>query len=594
MDFQVAILLVIIAWTLAAFVREWLPLDVVALTTLALLLIFDLVTPQEAIAGFSNDAVITVMMMFVLSDGLVRSGMISRLALKIAQYAGDSHRLASVALMTFTGFLSAFINNTAAVGMFMPVAIHLGKHYRVSPSKLLLPLSFAGIIGGTCTLIGTSTNLLVSSLAVEAGQPAFGLFEFAGLGLVLFAVGMVYNVFIGMRLLPDRGGPASLTRKYKIGGYLTELRIPEGSPLVGRTVFEENVSSRFELNVLEVIRGREKITTDLRNTRLAVGDVLIVRAVMDDILAFKSRYKLLLLTDVKLNDTDLADERNVLQEVQLSPTSRLAGLSLAEIDFRKRYGSFVLALKRPGELMRRKIAFIPLKHWDTLLVFGPRARVEALNTEDDFLPLEELEVRLHLSKYWWRSLVILPVVVLLAAFGVMSILEASIVGVVAMILTRVLTIQQAYKAINWTVIFLIAAILPLGTAMEKTGLARQLGEGLAAVGADWGPLALIAMIYIATSLLTEFLSNASAAVLMVPIAVATAQTLGLDERALLMAVTFAASSSFLSPVGYQTNAMVHGPGDYRIVDYLRTGGPLKLIFLVLTTFLIPVFWPLGG
>ncbi len=592
MDLDSALLFAIIAFAMAAFVREWLPLDVVALTCLGLLLLFGLVSPKEAIGGFSNEAVITVMMMFILSDGLVRSGLIGKLAQRLAEMSGATHWKGSITLMTVAGVLSAFINNVAALTIFMPVSIHLAKHYRISPSKLLLPLSYATIFGGACTLVGTSSNLLISSLAVDYGFEPFEMFEFLGLGGILFAVGMLYNFTVPMRYLPSRAILSSLTRKYHLSSYLTELKITESSKLVGRTVVEERVHEHFRLNVLEVIRGKQKIATDIRNTRLQAGDMLIVRGTVEDILSFKERSGLLLLVDLKLRDTDIADDQNILAEVQLSPTSELGGLTLKKINFRNRYGCFVLALNRTGEVIREKITSIPLKPWDTLLVFGPRPKIEALHRIHDFIPLQELELRLHLPRKWWIGAAIVPAVMILAATGVMPILKASILGVVAMLVTRRLTIQQAYKAINWTVIFLVAAILPMGTAMKNTGLAQWLGGGVAELGSQFGLTAVVALLFLATSVLSEIMSNNSTAVLMIPIAVTAAAGMGLDVKPLLMAVTIAAATSFLTPMGYKTNTVVYGPGGYRFMDYIRAGLPLKVIFWILATILIPLFWPI--
>ncbi len=585
------LLLLIIAFTIAAFVREWLSMDVIALTCLALLLLFELVTPQEAVSGFSNPAVITVMMMFILSAGLVQSGLVTRIGYKIAERTGDSHWKASVLLLILVGAISAFINNTAAVSVFMPVSIHLARHFRFSPSKILLPLSYTAIFGGTCTLLGTSTNLLVSSLSEERGAGAFSVFEFAALGVVLFGVGLAYVVLVPMRWLPPRSDP-SLTRKYHLGGFLTELRVPRDSKLVDRNVLDEDLRARFQVNVLEILRGDQKISTDLRNTPIKADDILLVRAAMEDILACKEQLGLLLLTDVKLSDADLSDQHTILAELQLSPTSQLVGSTLKEIDFRRRFGCFVLALSRTGALIQDKLALIPLAQWDTLLIFGPRSRVEALYETGDFVPLGERDLKLGLSRRWWIAALIIPLVAIAAAVGAMPILKAAILGAVALILTRGLTIQQAYRAIDWTVIFLLAAILPLGIAMENTGLAQLIGEGLAWVGSQLGPLAMLSVLYFATSLLTSFFSNNATAVLMVPIALTAAAHLQVDVKPFLMAVAFAASASFMTPMGYQTNAMVFGPGNYRFNDYLKYGAPLNLIFWGLATLLIPMIWPL--
>ena len=592
MDLQIALLLGILAFTLASFVREWLPLDATALVSLGLLLVFDLVTPEQAIAGFSNPAVVTVLMMFILSEGLVQSGLMRRIGYRIARHARHSSARASTILLAMTGFISAFINNTAAVSIFIPVATNLAKHFRVSPSKLLMPLSYAAILGGTCTLIGTSTNLLVAALALEHDVEPFTLFEFAKMGLILFAVGMLYTLFLAVRWLPERRSQASLTGQYQMGAYLTEVKVPEGNELVGRTVLSEQISDRHRINVLEILRGKRRIATDIRHTPLEAGDTLIVRGAMEDILSFKEHRGLLLLSDTKLDDADIADENNILAEFQLSPTSRLAGETLNEIDFRKRYGCFVLALNRTGEVIRDKLAWVPLKPWDTLLVFGPRQRIEGLQGLDDFIPLQEVTVRLGLTKRWWIGAVTVPAVVLLAASGLIGILEAAILGVVFLLATRALRIRQAYGAIDWSVIFLLVAILPLGTAMEETGLAAILGEGIVRLGSSLGPVVVLSLVLLTTSILTALITNNSAAVLMVPIAISAAAGLGVSAKPFLMAVAFAASLSFATPTGYQTNTMVLGPGGYRFMDYVKVGTPLTILLWLLASVLIPVFWPL--
>lgn len=590
MDPSILILLVILIMTVTAFVFEWMPIDVTALTSLGALLLFNLVTPEEAVAGFSNPAVVTVMMMFILSEGLAQSGLVRRMGYKIAAMAKGSRLRASSTLLMVTGGLSAFINNTAVVSIFLPIGLDLAKRFQVSPSKVLLPLSFAAIFGGTCTLIGTSTNLLVAALAADAGLPAFTVFEFMWLGGILFVVGMLYNFLVAERLLPDRISQTSLTGKYHMSAYLTEIEVPAASRFVGRTVVDEQISDRFQLNILEILRGRKHIATDIRNTPLEPDDILILRGSMVDILAFKESYGLLLLSDTKLEDSDLADENSVLAEIQLAPNARLGGATLKEIDFRKTYGCFVLALSRPGGVIRDKLAFVPLKPLDTLLVFGPRQRIEGLATNEDFLPLQELDMRLRLSSRWWIGATAIPLVVALAAFGVMSILKSAILGVVLLLVTGGVRIQRAYAAIDWTVIFMLAAILPLGTAMTNTGLATMLGHGIVEAGGAVGPLAVLALITLATTLITGFISNNSAAVLMVPVAAAAAGELGVNPKPLLMGVAFAASMSFFTPMGYQTNTMVYGPGGYRFMDYLKVGGPLNFLLWGLMTLLIPVIW----
>ncbi len=586
------ILVAIIAFTFLAFSFEWLPIDAVALSSLGLLLLFGLVTPQEAIRGFSNDAVITVMMMFILSYGLAHTGLIDRFGQKLSQMSGATHWTAAVALILVCGVLSAFVNNTAAMAILMPVGIQIAKHYDVSPSRILLPLSYLSIIGGTCTLIGTSTNLLVSSRSEESGYGAFSMFEFLGLGLILLVVGLIYIVLVPMRFLKPRAATSDLTAKYQLSSFLTEVQVPEGSQLIGSNVVEARINERFRLTVLEILRDGERIAVELRARPIQGGDLLIVEGRMEDIVNFRDHHGLRLLTDVKVDDRELSDQNNIMAEIQLSPVSRLTGSTIRDLDFRRRFGCFVLALNRYGESIREKLAHIVLHNWDTLLVFGPRTRIEALYATEDFVPLQEVKLRLVIPRRWWLSVAIIPLVVLLAATGVTSILKASILGAVALIVFGGISVQQAYEAINWTVIFLLVGILPMGIAMEKTGLATMIGETIANAGADYGAWAVIALIYLATALLSEIVSNNSTAVLMVPIAGTAATSMGLDPKPFMITVAFAASASFLTPMGYQTNAMVFGPGGYRFMDYVKFGAPLKITFFVISVLLIPVFWPL--
>ena len=587
------ILVAIIAFTFLAFSFEWLPIDAVALSSLGLLLLFGLVTPQEAIRGFSNDAVITVMMMFILSYGLAHTGLIDRFGQKLSQMSGATHWLGAIALILACGVLSAFVNNTAAMAILMPVGIQIAKHYDVSPSRILLPLSYLSIIGGTCTLIGTSTNLLVSSRSEESGYGAFSMFEFLGLGLILLAVGFTYIVLVPMRFLKPRAATSDLTAKYQLSSFLTEVQVPDGSQLIGRSVLDAHINERFRLTVLEILRGGERIAVDLRARPIQADDLLIVEGRMEDIVNFRDHYGLHLLTDVKVDDRELSDQNNIMAEIQLSPVSRLTGSTIRDLDFRRRFGCFVLALNRYGESIREKLAHIVLHNWDTLLVFGPRSRIEALYETEDFVPLQEVKLRLVIPRRWWLSVAIIPLVVLLAATGATSILKASILGAVALIVFGGISVQQAYEAINWTVIFLLVGILPMGIAMEKTGLAAMIGETIANAGADYGAWAVIALIYLATALLSEIVSNNSTAVLMVPIAGTAATSMGLDPKPFMITVAFAASASFLTPMGYQTNAMVYGPGGYRFMDYVKFGAPLKIMFFVISVLLIPRFWPLN-
>jgi di/tricarboxylate transporter len=586
----IALLVALLVFMVVASAFEWMAVEVVALTILAALLVTGLVTVAEATAGFSDAAVVTVLLMMMLSDAVADSGVVAQVGHGIARLARGSY-VRSVALtLAIAGVLSMFINNTAAVALFIPVAVQIAKQHRRSPSKLLLPLNYAAIVGGTCTLVGTSTNILVSSLAEAKGEPAFTMFEFFPLGIIYFATGLAYSAAL-VRWLPERGDASNLTAKYQLTTYLTEVRVPAGARLIGRTVVEERVSDRYRLNVLEILRGRRRIAFDLRSTPIEADDVLIVRGTMEDIVFFKEQQQLLMLSDIKLTDADLAGEETVLAEVQLSPSSTLEGMSLAEIDFRRRFGAFVLALARTGESMREKLSRIALKRWDTLLLFGSRRSLEQLYQLDDFLPLQEVDLRIRLHRRWWLHAAALVGVVVAATFAGISLLAAALVAMVVLLASRTVKIQRVYRQLNWPVYFLLAATIPLGAAIEKSGLAERIGGWISESGHGAGPWLALAVLYFVTMVLTEVLSNASTAVLMVPVALAAAAGLGVDPRPFLMAVAFAASNGFVTPVGYQTNAMVYGAGNYRYVDFLRAGIPLNLLFWVIASFAIPRIWP---
>jgi di/tricarboxylate transporter len=584
-----ALVLLLLAFMLLASALEWLPVEVVALVVLAALLATGVLSLPEAMSGFADAAVLTVLMMMVLSESVAESGVVARIGHLISGSTHGSHRLAVGLLFLTAGGLSMFINNTAAVAILIPVAVQIAKLQRSSPSRYLLPINYAAIVGGTCTLIGTSTNILVSSLAEARGLPEFRMFEFLPLGLVFVALGFAYSLLI-LRYLPDRGDATSLTTKYQLANYLTEVQVPAGSRLVGRTVLEERVSDRFHLNVLEILRGDRRISYQIRSTPIAANDILIVRGAMQDIVACKEQLGLLLLSDTKLTDRELADRDNVLIEIQLSPTSTLEGLSLKEVDFRRRFGAFVLALARAGELIREKLALIPLRRWDVLLVFGPRRMVEQTLESDDFLALQEMDLRLRLHRRWWLHVSTLVAVVVAATAFDVDILKAAFLGVVVLFASRTVRVQRIYRSIHWSVFFLLAATIPLGIAVERAGIAAAVGRWLAERGGDAGPWVALSLLYLATMIATEMLSNASTAVLMVPVAMSTAAALGVDPKPFLMAVAYAASNGFVTPVGYQTTAMVYGAGNYRYRDFLQAGIPLNLLFWIVASLLIPRIW----
>jgi di/tricarboxylate transporter len=585
---EIALVLVILAGALILFISEKFAVDLVAFMVVGCLLLFGLVTPQEGISGFSNPATVTVAAMFVLSAGLQKTGAVAAVG-RLLVRLGRNHFLVLLLIMGAVGVISAFINNTAAVAVFLPLVLTVAARRRIAASRLLIPLSYASQFGGVCTLIGTSTNLLVSAISEQAGYGAFSMFEFSRLGLIMFAAGTLYFLLLGRWLLPERQ-TQGLIADFELGEYITELRVTENSPLIGKTVMESNLGTEHDVIILKLLDEDRKVWVPYRQ-RLREGSVLLVRGRIQELMALKETAKLELHAEFKLRDETLQDEEMMLVQALVAPQSRLIGRTLKGLYFRHRYNALVLAIHRRGALLRDKLNAVRLELGDALLVMAPRKDIEALRADDNFIVLGEVqEPSLHRRKVP-LALAIVALVVGLAALGILPILVAALLGCVAMVLCRCVSLEEAYKAVDWQVIFLLAGILPLGIAMEKTGAARWLANQALGLVGGMGPVAALAALYLLTAVLTELMSNNAAAVLLAPIAIATAVQLGIDPKPLLMAVTFAASTSFATPIGYQTNAMVYNVGGYRYADFLRVGIPLNLIFWLLATLFIPRFWP---
>lgn len=595
MDFQTLILFVVLSLAVIAFIREMFPMEVVGFTAMVILVLFSIVTPKEAVAGFSNSAVVTVGALFVLSHSLVKTNILYLLVSGLENFGGKRKWLVIGILLTSVAIVSSFINNVAAVAITMPLAMQLSHRFKLSPSRILLPLSYASIFGGTMTLIGTSTNLLVNEVVIKAGYPALGMFEFTKLGLVFTGIGLIYVFILAKRYMPNRAIISSLTRKYHMSEYLTEVQVSEDSPLIGSTCLSQQVSSRFNIIILEIVRDQQKMSTDLRNRILQAGDTLIVQGKLDDILKMKSELKVQLLTDTKLDDNDLNDAENAVQEVVVSPGSSFVGSSLKYINFRARFGLFVLAIQRAGTTLRDKVSHIRLRDGDTLLVFGHRTKLDQLRHSTDVFVLDVVPIQIHKIKFWWMPATIIPAIMILSALEFIDIMSASLVGVSLLLLFRVITPQEMYQSINWSVIFLIASFISVGRGMENTQAATLIAGLFEFIGnsvwAEWAPhVALTALLFF-TALLTGYLSNNSVAIILTPIAIATAINLHVNPRPFIFAIAFAASASFFTPMGYKTNMMVFGPGNYQMSDYFKAGLPLNILFWLIGSALIPVFWP---
>lgn len=581
--------LALLGLAVALFASEKLPVDIVALLVLVLLLVLGLVTPAQGLSGFSSQATITVAAMFVLSAGLQRTGALRFVAGAIARW-GHRPWLLVLMVMASVGLVSAFVNNTAAVAVFLPLVMAATAQRGMSHSKVLIPLSYASQMGGVCTLIGTSTNLLVHSIARDMGLPGFAMFEFTLLGLVTMAVGFAYLLLAGPWLLPDRRG-GELIRDYQLGKYITELRVPHGAALVGRSVEEAKLGEQG-VYVLELLREDGKVWSP-RSERLRAGDVLLVRGDWQQIQALHERERLAFEPEFRLRDEALQDDDRLLVEAMVAPNSRLAGNTLAGTEFHWHTSAAVLAIQRRGEVIREQLKHVPLALGDVLLLLVPAGEMAELRANPNLLVLTEKEDDRGSRRRAPLALAIMAGVVALAALGVADIVVTALAGAVLMVLAGCLRADEIYDAIDWRVIILLAGVLPLGIALTSSGAAQAVAAQAMALVGGAGPVAALAVVYLLTSLLTEAMSNNACAVLMAPIAVATAQGLGVDPTPFLVAVAFAASTSFATPVGYQTNTMVYNAGGYRFGDFVRIGVPLNLLFAVVAIVLIPVFWPLG-
>ena len=590
MTWEIAFVLGLTVCAVVLFVTEKFSTDIVAILVMIVLLVFRVLTPAEGLAGFANTATVTVGAMFVLSAGMFRSGAVNFVGKALGRLARHSSRLMLFVLMVGVGVLSSFLNNTAAVAILIPVVIVVARRAKTSPSKLLMPLSFASMFGGMCTVLGTSTNILASSIAEQAGLGAFSMFEFTKLGIIFFAVGVAYMMTLGRRLVPDHRGQGDLTTSFGLGDYLTDLVLQTESKSVGHSLASAPLVKELNIDVLQILRGEDTLRPT-PETILREGDVLRIQGDLRTINELKGRAGVTFGMSMKWRDEHLQSTDTRLVEAVVGPSSPLAGKSLTESRLRENYGASVLAIRQHGTLRQGQFENITLMPGDALLIDVPNDQIEHLTQQRVFLVVS----RAGIPRFDWRkaskAVAIVVAVVVVAATGLLPIVAAAATGALMMVLSGCVSTEEAYGAIEWNVLFLLAGMLSLGAAMEKTGASTMLADGMIDSVGGLGPLALLAAFFGATMLLTEVMSNNATVALLLPIAITTAQAIDVDPRAFMFAVVFAASSSFMTPVGYQTNTMIYGPGQYRFKDFARVGAPLNLIFWALGTLLIPWFWP---
>lgn len=582
----------VVAVALVCFIAEWLPVDITALCVAVVLITLQLVTPEEGVAGFSNSATIIVMAMFIVSAGITRTGVVQVFRDLLLRWGGKSITRQILVMGVLVGPISAFINNTAVVAVFLPIVEEWCKKRGISPSKLLMPLSFVTVLGGMITLIGTSTNVLASGIVKDLGYKEFHLFQFTALGIITFLIGLAYLAFIAPRLLPNRKSLTSdlVSEDYGLEDYVTEVIVTPNSQLIGKTFSSERSRNDFNVDVLEIIRDGERLPQPVTSRVINGADILMVRGKTEDVLKIKTEQGLDIFPDVKFNqknlESELSSSEEGIAEVLILSNSRLIGTSLKDLRFRQRYNLTVLAIRRGEELIRDRLGRVPLKFGDLLLVQGAKQSILGLQTTRELLVMEQKEPEAVRRDKAWIAVAIVIGVIVVAAFNWLDILVSALIGVVLMIITGCLKPGEVYGAVRWDVIFLLAGLIPLGTAMENSGATEWLAKNLLVVGGNLDGYWILLFFYAITSVFTELLSNSATVVLLIPIAVKVAESLSLNPYAMMFAVTFAASNSFMTPIGYQTNTMIYSPGGYKFSDFLRVGGPLNLLLTIFTPLLI--------
>ncbi len=586
---QIAIVLAITAAVIVLFVREALPPDVVAMLAFGALLASGILTTQEAMGVFSNGGPIAVGAMFVLSAALERTGLIERVGGITIRAASQAPALALLGLALCVMFLSAFMNNTPVVVVLTPVAIALARAIKIAPSKLLIPLSYTAILGGTTTLIGTSTNLLVNGVLVQQEMPPISMFEITMPGLIMGFVGLAYLGIFGRWLLPNRPSTVvdPLARRF-----VAEFLLPEGSPFVGKTPEQAGLTQELGISIIDIVRNGQSHRYGLAPMVLQAGDRLVLRSKVADVMGLRESGTLVFGAREEHRVEPIEIQQAVLMEGVVGPQSRLIGYPIADLNFRRMFGVYIIAIYRQGEELRGNFEGITLEPGDTLLLEGPPDGLRRLFDRRILVNLTTVSEQPFRRRKAPIVLVSIALVMGLATFNVLPVEALAIMAAAILVATGCLTPDEAYDAIQWRVLMLIFGMLALGLALEKTGTAALIVRELAALTAHLGPMVVLSLIFLLTSIMTEIVSNNATAILLTPIAIGLAQQLGVDPRPFAIAVLYAASASFATPIGYQTNTFVYGVGGYKFSDFLRIGVPMNIINWLVASMVIPLFWPL--
>ena len=585
------LVLAILAVAVILFISERLRVDLIAMLVLITLTFTGLVTIDEAFSGFASPAVITVWSVYIVSGALFRSGVADILANFMLRLAGHNYLRLLFVIMLTVGVMSSIMNNIGAVAILLPAVVSVARKINVAPSKLLIPMAFTSLLGGKMTLIGTPPNILATSIMeTYGGLEPFGFFDFTPMGAIILVVGIVYFLLIGNRLLPNRTPGGQLSEAYHVRDYLSEVRVGEKSTLVGKTLEELQLGQLYNLNVLQIQRSNTRLLVPLQEPLLRVGDILLVQGNAKNIL--RARESLSLETIPEWKFEELSQGSQAMVEVTFSPGSHMVGKTLKQSNFRGLFGLTVLAIQHHGESIVSNLADIQLDFGDALLVQGPEDRIAHLRRDAEFLILETPPMETKRIKKAPLAVLILVGVLLAVSFRIVHVSIAMLIGSMLMVLTGVLNMDEAYESIEWKSVFLIAGMLPMGIAMQNSGTALFLAQKIVELVGDWGTVAVMMGIFLMTALTTEVMSNAAATVLVTPIAIDAARSLGANPQTFVMAVVIAAATSFLMPIGHQANVLVFGPGGYKFGDYTKVGVWLNIIIFIVVLIFLPIIWPL--
>ncbi len=589
---QIVIVLVLVAIVFFGMVREMIAPDILAMCAVALLLVLGILKTKDALAVFSNSAPITVACMFVLSAALERTGVIDALGQQIARVRWRSPSHAMLAIMLGVMVLSAFVNNTPVVVIMTPVVIALAHAVRMPASKFLIPLSYATILGGTCSLIGTSTNLIVDGVAQSHGLVPFSAFEITLPGMAMALVGITYLYFIGRHFLPDRQTLSDALVDLSQRKFLTEILVPKDSPLIGRTLSEAGLTRKRGYNVIDVVREDGSFDPEHGEPMLVAGDRLVIRTSVADFMGLRNG------GDVTVDPASghalepIATRDVRMMEGIVGPNSTFVGQRVADLNLRRLYDTYILAIHRQNENLTGNFDQVRLQFGDTLLLEGPPMGLKRLFDRQELVNLTEVSERPFRRDKAWIAVVAVFSVIALSTIASLPIAATALIAATSVVALGCLDGEEAYRAVHWPILMLIFAMLALGGALETTGAAKLLVGWFFELVGDYGPQAVLSVVYLLTMLLTEVISNNAAAILITPIAIGLADQLGVNPRPFAAAVMFAASASFSTPIGYQTNTFVYGAGGYKFTDFTKVGLPMNILLWIVASIVIPLHWPL--